>query len=218
MHAVPPTLVDALRRLVAGGGRPVVLLDGGAGAGKTTLAQAVAAQWPGSRPLQVVGLDELYPGWGGLADGAAAVPTVVAGNGFHAWDWTNGRPGVWRALDPTAPLLVEGCGALTPPSRALAGLAVWLELDETTRKQRALARDGEALRRPLGRVGRPGGRPLARRPPPRTRGPGPAAVLSVGPPAECRVPAWEASAPVAVAPRRHRLLAQWCVGPRPVPP
>lgn len=145
MPAVPPQLGDALRRLVAAGGRPVVLVDGGAGAGKTTLAQAVAAHWPGSRPLQVVGLDELYPGWDGLASGAAAVPAVVSGTGFRTWDWEAGRPGGRRALDPSAPLLVEGCGALTPASRRLAGLAVWLDLDEPTRKQRALARDGEVF-------------------------------------------------------------------------
>jgi hypothetical protein len=140
---VPAGLAAAVRGLVVAGGRPVVLIDGGAGSGKTTLANALAAAWPGGAAAQVVGLDELYPGWRGLAAGAAAVPGVIDGEGFRTWDWATGRPGRWRTLDPSAPLIIEGCGSISPASRPLAGLAVWLELDETSRKQRALARDGE---------------------------------------------------------------------------
>ncbi|PKQ23364.1 MAG: ATP-binding protein [Actinobacteria bacterium HGW-Actinobacteria-5] len=135
-------LAAALERLVETDTRPVLLIDGGAGSGKTTLAESLAASWPGSGPVQVVGLDELYPGWGGLAAGSEAVPALITGTGFRTWDWAAGRPGAWRSLDPSAPLVVEGCGALTPASRALAGLALWLEVDQTTRRQRALARDG----------------------------------------------------------------------------
>lgn len=133
-------LDSALERLVEGDARPVVLIDGGAGSGKTTLAGALAAAWPGE--VQVVGLDELYPGWGGLAAGSASVPEVITGTGFRTWDWAAGRPGRWRTLDASVPLIVEGCGALTPASRPLAGLALWLEVDEATRRHRALDRDG----------------------------------------------------------------------------
>nr|WP_300144601.1 cobalt ABC transporter [Propionicimonas sp.] len=147
MTDVPAAVAAAVLRLVGSGERPVVLIDGGAGSGKTTLADALAEWWPGRTAAQVVGLDELYPGWGGLAAGSAAVPEVIAGSGFRTWDWAAGRPGSWRPLDPSAPLILEGCGAISPASRALAGLAVWLELDEATRKQRALARDGELFAR-----------------------------------------------------------------------
>lgn len=132
----------ALARLLETGTRPVLLIDGGAGSGKTTLAETLAAAWPGDRAVQLVGLDELYPGWGGLAAGSASVPAVILGTRFRTWDWAAGRPGPWRTLDPSAPLIVEGCGALTPASRPLAGLALWLEVDEPTRRSRALARDG----------------------------------------------------------------------------
>ncbi len=132
----------ALRRLVETDTRPVLLIDGGAGSGKTTLAEALAAAWPGGTPAQVVGLDELYPGWDGLAAGSASVPGVITGTGFRTWDWAAGRPGAWRTLDASAPLIVEGCGALTPASRPLTGLALWLEVDPATRRHRALARDG----------------------------------------------------------------------------
>jgi uridine kinase len=120
----------------------VVLIDGGAGSGKTTLAAQLAESWPGIGPA-VVSLDEFYPGWQGLAAGAMLVPEVITGDSFLTWDWTAGRPGVVRELDRTAPLIVEGCGAITPGSRALATVSIWLEQPAHTRRERALARDGE---------------------------------------------------------------------------
>ncbi|MFZ0529660.1 MAG: cobalt ABC transporter, partial [Propionicimonas sp.] len=129
-------------RLAAEAARPVVLIDGGAGSGKTTLALRLSASWPGPRGVQVVSLDDLYPGWGGLAAGADAVPGLVRGDGYRSWDWGHARPGPWRPLDPRLGLIVEGCGAITQASSALAGLAIWVELDADQRRHRALARDG----------------------------------------------------------------------------
>jgi uridine kinase len=122
--------------------RPVVLIDGGAGSGKTTLASQLIASWPGEPP-QLVSLDELYPGWHGLAVASALVPEVISGAGFRRWDWTAGAPDGRRELDPSRGLVIEGCGAITPAACALADLSVWLELPATERRARALARDGE---------------------------------------------------------------------------
>jgi hypothetical protein len=128
-----------------GTGRPVILLDGGSGAGKTSLAAAVAESWHATRgeELQVVSLDDVYPGWHGLAAGSAAVPRILArsGAGYRRWDWQTSQPADWVAVSPQAPILVEGCGALTLESATLATCTVWLELDESARKVRALARD-----------------------------------------------------------------------------
>jgi hypothetical protein len=120
----------------------VVLIDGGAGSGKTTLAATLCATWPAVEP-QLVGMDEFYPGWDGLAAGSERVPAVITGTGFTTWDWARGRPGAFRELRPGAPLILEGCGALTAASRELATLAIWLEAPAATRRERALARDGE---------------------------------------------------------------------------
>jgi hypothetical protein len=40
--------------------------------------------------------------------------------------------------------VVEGCGALSVANRALATLGLWVELDDATRKRRALLRDGDS--------------------------------------------------------------------------
>lgn len=127
------------------GGRPVILLDGGSGAGKSSLAVLVAEAWRATRgeELLLVSLDDVYPGWHGLAAGSTAVPRILAasGPGYRRWDWETSQPADWVTIDPRAPILVEGCGALTLESAPLATCRVWLELDESVRKARALARD-----------------------------------------------------------------------------
>ncbi|MGV8908009.1 MAG: cobalt ABC transporter [Propionicimonas sp.] len=145
MTLLPVALADALRTFTETDTRPVVLIDGGAGAGKSTLARQLGEYWPLPGGVQVVSLDELYPGWGGMATGSLAVPDLIRGTGFTTWDWRRDAPGPTRPLDPSVALIVEGCGALTPASRALAALAVWIELDEATRRGRALARDGAEI-------------------------------------------------------------------------
>ena len=55
--------------------RPVVLVDGRSGAGKSTLAARLVAAWPG--PVTLVSLDDLFPGWDGLAAGSDAVARDV---------------------------------------------------------------------------------------------------------------------------------------------
>lgn len=131
-----------VRAALASAPRPVVLIDGGSGSGKSTLAAALARAWTG--PVQLVSLDEIYPGWGGLAEGSASVARDVLRPwrpGYRRWDWTAGARAQWVTLDLAAPLIVEGCGALTPENRALASYGIWCELDEPARRRRALARE-----------------------------------------------------------------------------
>lgn len=122
-------------------GRVVVLVDGGSGAGKTTLAGELAPRLG----AQLVSLDDLYPGWGGLAAGAAAVAETVLRDrdpGWRRWDWYAEAAAEWHPVDPVRPLVVEGCGALSRAARDRASLGVWIELDAGERRRRALARDG----------------------------------------------------------------------------
>lgn len=121
--------------------RPVLLIDGGSGAGKTTLARAIAAVWPDA---VLVELDDLYPGWDGLAAASATVVTDILGpaSGYRLWDWEASGPGAWRELPRDGPIIIEGSGALSRRSRALAAYAVWIEADAELRRRRALERDG----------------------------------------------------------------------------
>lgn len=142
------TLSELLAFILADAPRPVVLIDGGAGSGKTTLGQAMAAAWPGDVRVSLVSLDDFYPGWGGLAAASELVTTDVLSPshpGYRRWDWARSAPAEWVPLSSEAPLIIEGCGTLTPASRSLATFGIWCELDATTRRHRAWERDGASF-------------------------------------------------------------------------
>ena len=54
----------------------VLLIDGRSGSGKTELARAVVAGVP---EAQLVRLDDLYPGWGGLEEGSRVWISITNG-------------------------------------------------------------------------------------------------------------------------------------------
>ncbi|MCU1513244.1 MAG: hypothetical protein JWO10_334 [Microbacteriaceae bacterium] len=124
-----------------------MLVDGRSGSGKTTFAERFVARHPGTSVLH---LDSVYPGWDGLAAGndllvRCILEPIASGRAprWRGWDWQRDGPGEWMSLRPGRHLLVEGAGAIGRASRRLAHLAIWLELDEPTRKLRALERDGD---------------------------------------------------------------------------
>ena len=118
-----------------------LLIDGRSGSGKTELADLLAARRP---DVQLVHLDDIYPGWDGLDAGSRHISDSVLGERprWRRWDWADEAPAEWHELDPSRPMVVEGCGALSRANRALADFGVWVELDDARRKARALARDG----------------------------------------------------------------------------
>lgn len=132
---------------------PVVLIDGRSGAGKSSLANDLVARWPGGGPVQLVALDALYPGWDGLSDGVAyarehiLVPHAEERLGvWQRWDWNADTRAEAYAVAASLPLIVEGSGLLTPATAPLGDLIVWLESPEGSRRERALARDGDTYR------------------------------------------------------------------------
>ena len=117
-----------------------VLIDGRSGSGKTELTALVAERWP---EAQVVHLDDLDPGWGGLEAGSRHIGEWVLAEAprWRRWDWAGGVPAEWHLLNPLRPIIVEGSGALSRENRERADLGLWVELDDVRRKARALARD-----------------------------------------------------------------------------
>ncbi|WP_448851231.1 hypothetical protein [Corynebacterium sp. 335C] len=123
----------------------IVLVDGRSGAGKTTLARrwSAALGWP------VVHLEDVYPGWGGLAAAADAVATRLldpATASYRRWDWYAMAPAEEVPVPLDRSLVIEGCGALTADNLAAAGrlgdvAGVWVELGADERRARAMARD-----------------------------------------------------------------------------
>jgi len=135
----------------AAGRRPVVLLDGGSGSGKTTLARALRRELAARLgPVQLVSLDDCYPGWHGLALASQWVwQTILAPDepGHPTWDWRHDEVSGWVPLDPERPIIVEGCGAISIRSAPLASSRLWYEVPADERKRRALGRgDGDGFR------------------------------------------------------------------------
>ncbi|MBW0117060.1 AAA family ATPase [Pseudonocardia abyssalis] len=131
------------------GATRLVCVDGPSGSGKTTFAGRLAAVLG----CPVLHLDDLYPGWDGLA---AAVPLLhdgvvaplVAGRpaSHRRWDWAgNGFAGTVPVGRPEV-LVVEGAGSGARVIAAHAVLLVWLEAPRAERFRRGIARDGEAYR------------------------------------------------------------------------
>jgi uridine kinase len=130
----------------------LVVIDGRSGAGKTTLATAVAAlAQDQGLTTSVVHVDELCPGWNGLP----AVPhrleklvKSIARTGdatYPTWDWYNDCPGPDANLGPSDVVVIEGASAADPRWATLTSVAVWVEAPPEVRKARAIARDGDSF-------------------------------------------------------------------------
>ncbi len=152
--ALTAALTAVSARIVAvGAANPVVALDGRSGAGKSSLARRLVAAWPGHGRVQLVALDDVYPGWDGLADGVEYARRVILSphargliGVWERWDWEASARAEAYAVDPSLPLVVEGSGLLTPEVARLADVSVWVEAPLASRKARALDRDGDTYR------------------------------------------------------------------------
>lgn len=136
-----------------GANNPVILIDGRAGAGKSSLAERLGRRWPIGGRVQLVALDSIYPGWDGLDEGAERArewilrPHARGVIGvWQRWDWERETEAESSAVDPGLGLIVEGCGVLTPRSAGLADVTVWVDGPADARRRRALNRDGDGFR------------------------------------------------------------------------
>jgi adenylate kinase family enzyme len=130
---------------------PIVLIDGRAGSGKSTLADALQRQLfkDGETLPRLIHMDDLYPGWNGLAAGAEYLQRFILGPisqrttaHWQLFDWVAGERVEWREFSGGTPLIVEGCGALNSQSAEFAQFKVWVETPEDVRHERWLAREG----------------------------------------------------------------------------
>lgn len=136
----------AARRPTLGRTR-LVCIDGPAGAGKTTIAEALTRRESAAR---LVHMDDLYEGWSGLAGVEGQLATLLT-------PLAAGRPGRYRRYDwyaaayaeevtvPPSPWLVlEGVGAGHRAFAELHTVLAWITAPLGARHRRWVEREGSA--------------------------------------------------------------------------
>jgi uridine kinase len=141
LESRPPTLAGA--RLLA--------IDGPAGSGKTTMAQAVATRLKdqGTR-VELLSLDDVYDGWAGLNPALSVrlidqVLRPLSEGGpakWQAYDWAARAFGDWHEMALPDVLVLEGCGSGARPHAPYTTLLVWLETPPRAALARMVERDG----------------------------------------------------------------------------
>lgn len=130
---------------------PILLIDGRATSGKSTLANAIQNEYfrQGESSPRIIHMDDLYPGWNGLAQGAEYLQRNILQPlakrevaHYQLFDWAKNERGEWREFGGGTPLIIEGCGSINQNSIASADLSVWLDCDEEVRRNRWLEREG----------------------------------------------------------------------------
>jgi uridine kinase len=138
----------------------VVAVDGGTGAGKSTVASALERAFAGlGASTHVLHTDDLLDGWSDLEGSgrrlAELVLTPLAEGrpaAYPAYDWHASRFGDrLRHVGRPDVLILEGVGSARRANRPHLTFAVFVEAPLALRRERVLARDGEQVAGPLRR-------------------------------------------------------------------
>lgn len=151
---VAAALAVVRRRGPRCGRTAVVLVDGPAGSGKTTLAAVLGeATRRTGVSCAVVHMDDLYAGWGGLREGGATLTALLRDLGagrppsYRRYDWLADAYAELVPVPAVDVLIVEGVGSARSEHLHLVSVLVWVEEPDTAeRLRRGLARDGDQAR------------------------------------------------------------------------
>jgi uridine kinase len=141
---------QVLELIDRGNQTPKILIDGRAGSGKSTFAEALQQQLfrDGESAPRVIHMDNIFEGWDGLALGSDYMVRFILQPlarretaSWQDWSWVKNQRSSWREFSGGTPLIVEGCGSLTERSKEHADISIWLEASEETRRERWIQRE-----------------------------------------------------------------------------
>jgi uridine kinase len=129
---------------------PLLAIDGPAGAGKTTLAAKLEAEYSVHSTVRIIHMDDLYNGWDdalglSLTDTLQAITAAYLSGIAHTikiFNWQFMKFDREEMITPTDYLILEGVGAAQAIVRKAGATTYWLDIDAETGLQRVLARDG----------------------------------------------------------------------------
>jgi uridine kinase len=141
---------QVLELIDRGNQTPIILIDGRAGSGKSTFAEALQQRLfrDGESAPRVIHMDNIFEGWDGLALGSDYMVRFILQPltrretaSWQDWSWVKNQRSSWREFSGGTPLIVEGCGSLTERSKEHADISIWLDASEETRRERWIQRE-----------------------------------------------------------------------------
>ena len=165
---VVEAFADRASRILAGpprlGQTRLVAVDGPSGAGKSHFAARLAralgsalGSAGGAPAVPIVSTDDFLDGWADQLtfwprlESQVLAPLRHGGSGrYQAYDWGAGRfVAPWREVAPAPAVLLEGFSSARAAVAPELTCAVFVTAPRGWRTERAVARDGEAVRGPL---------------------------------------------------------------------
>jgi uridine kinase len=146
-------LTAALFDLCSSSKRPIIAIDGPAGAGKTTLAEHLSAALSLKYKVNVIHMDDLYNGWAAafdhhLSDSLVAISKahrLGKGASLSRYNWSKGEFNPAEVIPPADLLILEGVGSSQSSVREFLTSSIWIDIEPSKGLERVLARDGEAI-------------------------------------------------------------------------
>ena len=135
----------------------LLAIDGPAGAGKTTLAAKLEAEYSAHSTVRTIHMDDLYDGWEN-ALGQYLTDTLQMITAAHLagvdctiklFDWHLMKFDREEVITPADFLILEGVGAAQEIVRKTGATTYWLDIDADTGLQRVLARDGAHIEKEM---------------------------------------------------------------------
>lgn len=146
-------LIEALFDLCKSENRPIIAIDGPAGAGKTTLAGHISAAMALRYKCTTLHMDDLYNGWATPFDHHLSDALSAACNAhkkssrfsLSTYDWGRAEFRAAQGVPSCDLLILEGVGSSQPSIREFLTASIWIEIDPAIGFERVLQRDGEII-------------------------------------------------------------------------
>lgn len=128
----------------------IVAIDGGGGAGKSTLARRLADALDGAPIIPTdhfASSDDQFGWWPRLLEQVIAPLARGEIARYQRFDWNIRRLAEWIAIpqEPTI-VIIEGVAAMRREFDPYLAYRIWVDTPREVRLRRGLARDGEAMR------------------------------------------------------------------------
>jgi len=143
-------LIAALVDLCKEKSRPVIAIDGPAGAGKTTLAHEIFLALSNQMSVQVIHMDDLYDGWeNALSKDLSKILQYVVSQhevkspaSIQRYNWESSSFGESEELPVSDLLILEGVGCGDKELQDRFAALIWMEIDPEDGLKRVVNRDG----------------------------------------------------------------------------